>query len=133
MRNGFSDLPSPLVVSCVEGVRSNRGSLGHGSSPRRPEFFPHVMVGSMGHVAPVVSIEFVDDLQGGSPKAVSRGFLYVAGESFGSRSAGSGCIEGAESVGFFDDPHDLGVVSAGTVEDYGSDAPHSHFTLVSRL
>ena len=130
---GSSDSPNSLVVGRVKGVRPNGGSLGHRFNPRRADISPHVVVGSLSNVTPVVSTEFVNDLQRGSPQAVARGLLYVAGESLRPRSTGGGRIEGAECVGFFDDPHNLGVVSVGPIEDNGSNASHSHFTLVSRL
>lgn len=110
MEIGSSDSPNPLVVGRVKGVRSNGGSLGHRFNPRRADISPHEVVGSLSNFAPVLGIEFINNLQHGSPHAVVRGLLYVAGESLRPRSTGSGRIEGAECVGFFDDPHNLGVV-----------------------
>ena len=108
-------LPNPLVVGRLKGVRSNGGSLGHRFNPKRVDISPHVMVASLSNVVPVLSIEFVNDLQHGSQQAVKRGLLYVAGESLRSSSTGGSRTEGAECVGFFDDPHSLGVVSVGPI------------------
>ena len=127
---GSSDSPNPLVVGRVKVVRSNGVGLGHRFSPRRADTSHHVVVGSLSNIAPI--LKYRDRQRFAAWIATGcRARSFARGERI--PSTGSGRIECAECEGFFEDPHNRGVVSVGPIEDDGSTASHSLFILVRRL